>query len=95
VRLVERAGRDESRDITRETPARRRTTKEVPMTKSPVARFRARSLDARGVATAEYAVATAAGCGFAAVLIKLLTSDWGQSLLKTLFDLVLKMIGIG
>lgn len=65
------------------------------MTKSPVARLRARTLDQRGVATAEYAVATAAGCGFAAVLIKLLGSDWGQSLLKTLFDLVLKMIGIG
>jgi len=29
------------------------------------------------------------------VLIKLLTSDWGQGLLKTLFDLVLKAIGIG
>jgi hypothetical protein len=65
------------------------------MTKSPVARTRRRALNEKGVATAEYAVATAAGCGFAAVLIKLLTSDWGQGLLKTLFDLVLKMIGIG
>ena len=61
------------------------------MTKSPVARLR----NQRGVTTAEYAVATAAGCGFAGVLIKLLTSDWGQGLLKTLFDLVLKAIGIG
>ncbi|MGZ5417197.1 MAG: DUF4244 domain-containing protein [Nocardioides sp.] len=60
------------------------------MTKSPVARLR----NQKGVASAEYAVATAAGCGFAALLIKLLTSDWGQALLKTLFDLVLKMIGI-
>ncbi|MGZ8742637.1 MAG: DUF4244 domain-containing protein [Nocardioides sp.] len=60
------------------------------MTKSPVARLR----NQKGVASAEYAVATAAGCGFAALLIKLLTSDWGQVLLKTLFDLVLKMIGI-
>jgi hypothetical protein len=60
------------------------------MTKSPVARLRSQ----KGVASAEYAVATAAGCGFAALLIKLLTSDWGQALLKTLFDLVLKMIGI-
>ena len=69
------------------------------MTHAPVARLRRRvarltRLDERGVATAEYAVATAAGCGLAAVLIKLLTSDWGQALLKTLFDLVLKMIGI-
>ena len=37
---------------------------------------------------------TAAGCGFASVLIKLLTSGWGQQLLKTLFELVLKVLGI-
>lgn len=60
------------------------------MTTSPVARLRSQ----KGVASAEYAVATAAGCGFAAVLIKLLTSEWGQNLLKTLFELVLKLIGI-
>jgi hypothetical protein len=60
------------------------------MTKSPVARLRSQ----KGVASAEYAVATAAGCGFAAVLIKLLTSDWGQELLKTLFSIILKMVGI-
>jgi hypothetical protein len=72
------------------------------MTRSPVAhirripaeRLRERG-NQRGVATAEYAVATAAGCGLAAVLIKLLTSDWGQSLLKTLFDLIFKVIGLG
>ncbi len=61
------------------------------MTKSPVARLR----NQKGVATAEYAVVTAAGCGFAGVLIKLLTSEWGQNLLKTLFDFFLKMIGLG
>ena len=60
------------------------------MTTSPVARLRTQ----KGVATAEYAVATAAGCGFAAVLIKLLTSDWGEKLLKTLFELIMKLIGI-
>jgi hypothetical protein len=65
-------------------------TKEVLMTKSPVARLRTE----RGVTTAEYAVVTAAGCGFASVLIKLLMSDWGQSLLKTLFGLIMKVIGI-
>jgi Flp pilus assembly pilin Flp len=63
---------------------------EVLMTKSPVARLR----NERGVTTAEYAVVTAAGCGFASVLIKLLTSDWGQRLLKTLFELVMKVLGI-
>jgi Flp pilus assembly pilin Flp len=61
------------------------------MTTSPVARLR----NEKGVTTAEYAVVTAAGCGFAGVLIKLLTSDWGQSLIKHLFDFFLKMVGVG
>jgi hypothetical protein len=60
------------------------------MTRSPVARLRKE----QGIATAEYAVATAAGCGFAALLIKLLTSDWGEQLLKTLFDLILNLVGL-
>jgi len=60
------------------------------MTKSPVARLR----DEGGVTTAEYAVVTAAGCGFASVLIKLLTSDWGQRMLKTLFQMVMTVLGI-
>jgi len=60
------------------------------MTKSPVARLR----NQRGVTTAEYAVVTAAGCGFASVLIKLLTSDWGQELIKTLFALIMKVLGL-
>jgi hypothetical protein len=66
------------------------------MTHAPVARLRRRVArsDERGVATAEYAVATAAGCGLAAVLIKLLTSDWGQNLLKMLFELIFKVIGL-
>jgi Flp pilus assembly pilin Flp len=64
--------------------------KEVTMTKSPVARLRRE----RGVTSAEYAVVTAAGCGFASVLIKLLTSDWGQALLKKLFEFFLQMIGL-
>jgi Protein of unknown function (DUF4244) len=61
------------------------------MTRSPVARLRSE----RGVTTAEYAVVTAAGCGFGGVLIKLLTSEWGQELLKRLFDFFLAMIGLG
>jgi hypothetical protein len=60
------------------------------MTASPVARLR----NQRGVTTAEYAVVTAAGCGFASLLIKLLTSDFGKSLLSMLFDLVKKVIGL-
>ncbi len=60
------------------------------MTRSPNARTRTQI----GAATAEYAAVTAVGCGFAGVLIKLLTSDFGQSLLKTLLDFFLKMVGI-
>ncbi len=51
--------------------------------------------DERGAASAEYAAVTAAGCGFAGVLIKLFTSDFGQSLLKMLVEFFLKMVGIG
>lgn len=61
------------------------------MTTSPNARVRKQI----GAATAEYAAVTAAGCGFAGVLIKLLTSDFGQNLLQTILDFFLKMIGIG
>lgn len=61
------------------------------MTKSPVARLR----NEHGTTTAEYAVVTAAGCGFGAVLLRLLMSDWGQGLLKTIFEVFLRMIGIG
>jgi hypothetical protein len=60
------------------------------MITSPVADLRTE----QGVTTAEYAVCTAAACGFASVLIKLLMSDWGQTLLKTLFKLIMKVIGI-
>lgn len=60
------------------------------MTRSPVTRLR----NERGVTTAEYAVVTAAGCGFGGILIELLTSGWGQSLLKKLFDFFLAMIGL-
>jgi len=66
---------------------------EVPMTASPVARLRRRNQ--RGISTAEYAVVTAAGCGFGGILLKLLTSDWGESLLKKVFDVFLSMIGLG
>lgn len=45
----------------------------------------------RGMATAEYAVGTISACGFAGLLYKMLTSDFGQSLLTGIFD---KLIGI-
>ena len=58
-------------------------------------RRRDRSDDQRGITTAEYAVGTAAGAGLAGLLYKLLTGGFGDRLLKTLFDHVLGLLGIG
>ncbi len=51
--------------------------------------------DERGITTAEYAVGTAAGAGLAGLLFKLLTGGFGDQLLRTLFDHVLGLLGIG
>ena len=59
------------------------------------ARRAARRRDQRGITTAEYAVGTAAGAGLAGLLYKLLTGGFGDQLLKTLFDHVLGLLGIG
>jgi hypothetical protein len=56
---------------------------------------RRRAVDERGITTAEYAVGTAAGAGFAGLLYKLLSGGFGDSLLTTLFDHVLGLLGIG
>jgi hypothetical protein len=61
------------------------------MTTSPNARVR----NEVGAASAEYAAVTAAGVGLAGVLIKLLTSDFGQQLLRMLVDFFLSMVGVG
>ena len=61
------------------------------MTTSPNARVRKQV----GAASAEYAAVTAAGCGLAGVLIKLLSSDFGQKLIETIPGFFLTMIGIG
>jgi hypothetical protein len=45
-----------------------------------------------GATTAEYAVCTGAGVGFAGLLFKFLTSDAGQNIIKTVFDGVLKIL---
>lgn len=54
-----------------------------------------RRTDERGITTAEYAVGTAAGAGLAGLLYTLLTGGLGNSLLRTLFDHVLGLLGIG
>ncbi len=56
---------------------------------------RDRDRDERGITTAEYAVGTAAGAGLAGLLYKMLTGGFGDQLLRTLFDHVLGLLGIG
>ena len=48
-----------------------------------------------GITTAEYAVGTAAGAGLAGLLYKLLSGGFGDQMLRTLFDHVLSLLGIG
>ncbi len=45
-----------------------------------------------GMTTAEYAVGTVSACGFAGILYKILTSDFGQSLLEGLLDKVTSLL---
>ncbi|TIC85086.1 DUF4244 domain-containing protein [Nocardioides sp. GY 10113] len=55
----------------------------------------ARRREERGITTAEYAVGTAAGAGLAGLLYKLLTSGFGDRMLRTLYDHVLGLLGVG
>lgn len=48
--------------------------------------------DEAGATTAEYAVCTGAGVGFAGLLFKFLTSGTGQKIVKTVFDHVLDLL---
>lgn len=48
--------------------------------------------DQAGATTAEYAVCTGAGVGFAGLLFKVLTSDTGQRFINTVFDHLLGML---
>ena len=50
--------------------------------------------DEAGAVSAEYAVVTAAGVGFGGLLIKLITSDFGQALLKQVLDFFLGQVGL-
>jgi len=54
--------------------------------------LRRRWADEAGMTTAEYAVGTVAACGFAGLLLKLLTS---QDVLGLLMKVVGKALGIG
>ena len=63
------------------------------MVESPVARTR-RAMKETGAVSAEYAAVTAAGCGFAGVLIKFITSEAGQAILKKILEFFLGLVGI-
>jgi len=45
-----------------------------------------------GMSTAEYAIGTVGACGFAGLLYKLLTSEFGQNLLENVLDKVLDLL---
>ena len=53
----------------------------------------------RGAATAEYAVVTVAAAGLGGLLIKILTSEWFQAILRTILEWIvraaLSFFGIG
>lgn len=48
--------------------------------------------DEAGATTAEYAVCTGAGVGFAGLLFKALTSDTGQKIVNTVFDKIVDLL---
>jgi hypothetical protein len=50
-----------------------------------------RSRNELGMSTAEYAVGTVGACGFGGLLYELLTSDWAQSLLQSIFERALSI----
>lgn len=45
-----------------------------------------------GMSTAEYAVGTVSACGFAGILYKILTSDFGEGLLQSILDNVIGLL---
>lgn len=59
------------------------------MTRRKSARFLSPAGDA-GAATAEYAVVTVAAAGLGGILIKILTSDWFQQILRTILETVIR-----
>lgn len=54
-----------------------------------------RTRDEQGITTAEYAVGTAAGAGLAGVLYTLVTGGFGDRMLRSMYQHVMGMLGIG
>jgi hypothetical protein len=59
------------------------------VTRRKSARFLTVSGDT-GAATAEYAVVTVAAAGLGGLLIKILTSDWFQQILRTILETIIR-----
>ena len=53
-----------------------------------------RPRDQRGITTAEYAMGTLAGCGFALLLYSMLSGGFGKDLLTRLFEHALAQLGL-
>ncbi|MBI1376646.1 MAG: DUF4244 domain-containing protein [Frankiales bacterium] len=53
-------------------------------------RFGAPGAGDTGAATAEYAVVTVAAAGLGGILIKLLTSDWFLTIIKSIFEWIIR-----
>ena len=51
-----------------------------------------RSRNELGMSTAEYAVGTVGACGFGGLLYELLTSEWAQALLQSIFEKALSIL---
>ena len=77
------------------TPSPPSSTRTPGPPSSPIGRTRRARSRQDGITTAEYAVGTAAGAGFAGLLYKMLTGGFGDRLLHTLFDHVLGLLGLG
>ena len=74
-------------ELTVRTPVKKSTFR-----RRVAARLVALTTQDRGAAPAEYAVVSVAAAGLGGILIKLLTSDWFQEILKTILNWIVKIV---
>ena len=65
-------------------------TNTIDLDEAAVAAFSTRG--EAGMTTAEYAVGTVSACGFGGILYKILTSEFGESLLEGLLDTITSVL---
>jgi hypothetical protein len=73
-------------------PVRGTAVVKAAFRRSLVMKWAALTRQDRGAATAEYAVVSVAAAGLGGILIKLLTSDWFQEILKTILNWIVKIV---